>query len=138
VTHVHEYGGHEYLSHVPDSAPAVFAARADITFDPPARGDRIETAVLRFVAALSVGLADAGCTLVGHTKGTLTADAGDLVFHVTLLDVAPEVTGGFSGRVDEAQLTVNVIVFGVDEGSLPAIVRHAWSRASGAATTWRG
>ena len=41
-----------------------------------------------------------------------------------------------AGTVTEATLTVNVIVFGVDEQALPAVVRDAWSRAAGAATTW--
>ena len=34
-------------------------------------------------------------------------------------------------------LTVNVIVFGVDDEALPAIVTNAWSRATGAETAWR-
>ena len=37
----------------------------------------------------------------------------------------------------DAVLTVNVIVFGVDEQALPAIVTSAWSRATGARTAWR-
>ena len=36
--------------------------------------------------------------------------------------------------IDEAVLTVNVIVFGVEEHALPGIVAGAWSRATGAET----
>jgi hypothetical protein len=136
---VHGHGGHEHLSHVPDAArPAVFAARAALVFDPPARPGRIEAAVTGFIAALSEGLVGAGCTLVGHIKGIVAADGdrGDLAFHATTLDAAPTLNGNLAGDVDGATLTINVIVFGVDEASLPAMVTGAWSRTSAAATTW--
>ena len=130
--------GHEHLSHVPDGArPAVFAARASLVFDPPAHADLLEDAVTRFLAALSDGLVAAGCTLVGHIKGIVSAGGrGDLAFHATTLHSRPAITGGVAGTVTEATLTVNVIVFGVDEQALPAVVRDAWSRAAVSATTW--
>jgi hypothetical protein len=134
----HEHGGHEHLSHVPDAArPAVYAARAAVAFEPPMRADQLESVVTRFLEALSAELARAGCTLVGHIKGTVEARGqGDLAFHATTLGARPAVTGGLAGLAADAVLTVNVIVFGVDEQALPGMVQDAWSRASGAATTW--
>ena len=133
------HDGHDHLAHLPANAPpAVFAARADVAFDPPAHADQLELAVTRFFAALTDGLAGAGCTLVGHIKGTLaTPGHGDLAFHATALAATPALTGGIAGLADEALLTVNVIVFGVDEQALSAIVTHAWSRATSAETVWR-
>jgi hypothetical protein len=127
----HDVLGHEHLRHLPVNAtPAVFAAQADVVFAPPARPDQLELAITHFLAALSGGLADAGCSLVGHLKGTLAAAGhGDLAFHATALAVEPALTGGI--------LTVNVIVFGVDEQALVAVVTSAWSRATGAETVWR-
>lgn len=135
----HAGGGHDHLSHLPNGArPAVFAARAGVVFAQPAHADRLEDVVTRFFAALSGSLADAGCTLVGHIKGTLAARSrGNLAFHVTTLGAEPALTGGIAGAPKQGLLTVNVIVFGVDEASLPAIVMDAWSRASGAETDWR-
>lgn len=134
----HEHGGHEHLSHVPDAArPAVYAARAAVTFAPPVHADQLESVVARFCEALSDGLAGAGCTLVGHVKGAVQAPGrGDLAFHATTLGARPAVTGGLAGLAADAVLTVNVIVFGVDEQALPALVHDAWARASGAATAW--
>ncbi len=134
------HDGHDHLRHLPeDAAPAVFAARADVVFAPPAGADQLEMAVTRFFAALSDGLAGVGCTLVGHIKGTLAARGrGDLAFHATTLDAAPALTGGVAGTAGEVILTVNVIVFGVDEEALPTIVTGAWARASDAETVWRG
>ena len=136
---LHGHEGHQHLSHVPGAArPAVFAARAALVFDPPARPGQIEAAVTRFIAALSEGLAGAGCTLVGHIKGNVAVDEdhGDLAFHATTLDAGPALVGSLAGDVEGAMLTINVIVFGVDEASLPAVVTGAWSRTSGAATAW--
>ena len=131
--------GHDHLRHLPaDATPAVFAARADVVFTAPAHADQLEQVVSRFCAALSSGLADAGCSLVGHVKGTLAVGGhGDLAFHMTALATEPAVTGGVAGVARDAVLTVNVIVFGVDEDALPAIVTSAWSRVSGSATVWR-
>jgi hypothetical protein len=130
---------HHHLRHLPDTAgPAVFAARANVVFDPPVHADQLELAVTHFFAALSGGLADAGCTLVGHVKGTVSAPGhGDLAFHATALAKRPTLTGGIAGQAADAVLTLNVIVFGVDEAALPAIVTDAWSRATGAGTAWR-
>jgi hypothetical protein len=135
----HDVLGHEHLRHLPVNAtPAVFAAQADVVFAPPARPDQLELAITHFLAALSGGLADAGCSLVGHLKGTLAAAGhGDLAFHATALAVKPALTGGITGVADEAILTVNVIVFGVDEQALVAVVTSAWSRATGAESVWR-
>jgi hypothetical protein len=134
----HEHGGHEHLSHVPEAArPAVYAARAAVVFEPPVHGDQLESVVARFFEELAGELDKAGCTLVGHIKGTVQAPGrGDLAFHATTLGARPAVTGGLAGLAGDAVLTVNVIVFGVDEQALPALVHDAWAGASGTATTW--
>jgi hypothetical protein len=139
VTPEHAAPGHEHLAHLPhDACPAVFAARADISFRPPAHSAQLELMIAHFLAALSKGLADAGCTLVGHIKGTLAARGrGDLAFDATALAAAPSLTGGVAGAPDTAVLTVNVIVFGVADEALPAVVTGAWSQASDAETVWR-
>jgi hypothetical protein len=136
VTQAH---GHDHLRHLPaDMPPAVFAARADVVFAAPAHADQLEQVVSRFCAALSRALADAGCSLVGHIKGTLAVRGrGDLAFHMTALAAEPALTGGVAGVAHDAVLTVNVIVFGVDEEALPAIVTGAWSRVSASETFWR-
>jgi hypothetical protein len=129
---------HEHLSHVPDAAaPAVYSACAHLVFAPPAHADRVEEAAGQFLAALSSGLSAARCTLVGHIKGVIAAPGrGDLAFHLTTLTAAPAFTGGHAGLVRTATLTINVIVFGVDEQALPGIVHDAWSDATGVPADW--
>jgi hypothetical protein len=137
--HGHEDHGHGRLRHLPaGSTPAVFAGCADVAFAPPLHADQLEQAVSRFYAALSVGLVAAGCSLVGHVKGAFALGGhGDLAFHATTLTAEPALTGGFAGMAKDAVLTVNVIVFGVDEQALPDLVVGAWSQASDAETDWR-
>jgi hypothetical protein len=95
--------------------------------------------VIRFFAALEAGLVEAGCDLVGHIKGTIAAPgAGDFTFDSTVLRARPWMTDGLGGRpMQAASLTVNVIVFGVDERILPEIVTGAWAQALEAKIVWR-
>ncbi len=56
----------------------------------------------------------------GHDGHDLAVGGhGDLAFHVTALAAEPALTGGGAGMARDAVLTVNVIVFGVDERTLP-------------------
>jgi hypothetical protein len=132
------FGEHEHLSHVPDAAqPAVFASRAALVCRPPEHADQLESDIVRFLAVLTPALSAAGCTLIGHIKGTVTAPGrGDLAFHLTTSVARPALTGGLAGVVTAATLTINVIVFGVDEQTLPAIVHDAWSAAASAVAAW--
>jgi hypothetical protein len=135
----HDAHGHDHLAHLPsDATPAVFAAQAGVAFASPAGAEELELIVARFFAALSGALADAGCTLVGHIKGTLAVPGhGDLAFHATALATPPALTGGIAGLADDALLTINVIVFGVGEEGLRDVVVGAWAEATSAVTVWR-
>ena len=132
--------GHDVLRHSPAYArPAVFAAGAEVAFAPPASARDVESAVIRFFAALDTGLVEAGCDLVGHIKGAIaTPGGGDFTFHSTVLRARPRMTDGLAGSpIRVASLTVNVIVFGVDERILPGIVTSAWEQALEAEIVWQ-
>lgn len=95
--------------------------------------------MIRFFAALGAGLVEAGCDLVGHIKGAIAAPGGgDFTFHSTALRARPRMTDGLAGSpMQAASLTVNVIVFGVDERILPDIVTSAWAQALEAEIVWQ-
>ena len=131
---------HDVLRHSPAHArPAVLAAGAEVAFARPASTADVESAVIRFFAALGAGLTDAGCDLVGHIKGTIAAPGGgDFTFHSTVLRARPRMTDGLADSpMQTAILTVNVIVFGVDEHILPDIVTSAWAQALDAEIVWQ-
>ena len=56
---------------------------------------------------------------------------GDLAFHATTLAAGAALTGGVAGTARDAVLTVNVIVFGVDEQALPGMVTARGRRRPG-------
>ena len=138
--HPHDHADrHDELSHVSAGAePAIFAARADVVFAPPAAAAAMGAAVRAFLHRLRDDLAEAGCVLIGHVKGTLvSAERGGLTFSLTTLDGEARLATSLCGDLDAAVLTLNVIVFGVPERTLPGLAKHAWEAASPALTTWR-
>jgi hypothetical protein len=120
-----------------DCRPAVYAASGELSFARPAVSRDIEAAVTDVLVQLSHALAAAGCTAIGHIKGTLsTADLGALSFHVTDLQRAPLLRGGFVSPVERAVLTLNVIVFGLREDLLTRLVTTALETGMERGVAW--
>lgn len=143
-------GGHEHdeigLAHAhdelryvcPGPEPAVFAARADVVFAPPAPAADVHAQIEAFLRDLGDALAASGCVLVGHMKGTLeTADRRFLSFSVTAFGGEARVAATPDSDLGTAVLTINVIVFGVTEAAAKAAVLDCWSATVAASTHWR-
>jgi hypothetical protein len=130
---------HDELSYLPPGTqPVVHAVRADVAYMPPAAAAAVAAGLEAFVRKLRDELAAAGCVLVGHVKGTLDCTGhGGLTFSLTSLDGEPRVAASLRGDLDAAVLTLNVIVFGVAEDALPALVSDAWDAAVPERITWR-
>lgn len=138
----HGRPGHDYVARhdelrclAPGAGPAVFAARANVTFAAPTTRAGVESSVRAFLTTLADDLAAAGCVLVGHIKGTILADGGCLAFHLTSMAGSPGLEGEIPAVVARATLTVNVIVFGVPESELPELATQAWERSRAPGTT---
>jgi hypothetical protein len=132
-THDHQHD----LRHLADGAqPEVFAATAALAFVPPDGQAGVEAAVREFLRRLSPALAAAGCVLIGHIKGVVLTDGDELEFSLTRLDAEPRFAGGLNGAAGQADLTLNVIVFGVAADALPGIIAGAWPHES-ASIVWR-
>ena len=83
-------------------------------------------------------LAEAGCTLVGHIKGSL--DGGDgrvLQFNCTTLGGAVSFRGDELNGGERAVLTFNAIVFGLGEAALADAVRGSLALWPAAQVRWR-
>jgi hypothetical protein len=118
--------------------PAVFAARAKVVFAPLAPPDEVRAQVEAFLHELGDALTAAGCTLVGHVKGTLDGAAlGRLSFSMTSLRQDGRVSATLTDKLGAAELTLNVIVFGIPDTALFGIVTRAWESCVPAATIWR-
>lgn len=81
-----------------------------------------------FLGGLLSSLRDGGCSLIGHVKGMVDADdLGRAFFSVTSFRGAPSIKGNIEGPLARCRLTLDVIVFGIDEPSVEAAVREAMS-----------
>ena len=107
-------------------APAVLAARYELTSRLPAKPSEVRSACTGFLLALTTSLAAAGCTAVGHIKGVLRTSGNDiLAFSLTTLTGLPRWRGAFVEPAVEISLTLNVIVFGVGDAEVAAVVDAA-------------
>ena len=120
MKHVHDGSGKAM------PAPAVLAARYELTSRRPAEPSEVRGACTAFLLALTTSLAAAGCTAVGHIKGVLRTSGNDiLAFSLTTLTGLPRWRGAFVEPADKIALTLNVIVFGVGDAEVVAIVDAA-------------
>jgi hypothetical protein len=134
--HVHDHDGLRLACGAAE--PALFAGRADVTLGPAAGPAGVRDGVASALAELGRLLAEAGCTLVGHIKGTLDAgDEGVLQFSVTALAGVVGLRGDVRPAAERAVLTLNVIVFGVSEAAVAEAVDGSLGRWPAAQVRWR-
>ena len=110
--------------------PVVYALQTDLSLGAaePQSAEELLGALRELLGGLLAALRDGGCSLIGHVKGMV--DAGDLgraFFSVTSFRGAPSFNGSIDGPIARCRLTLNVIVFGIDESSVEAAVREALS-----------
>lgn len=108
--------------------PSVYALQADLRRVAAAsqEGEELVERLREFLHALLCALHDGGCSLIGHVKGMVDADdRGRVFFSVTSFRGPPHVTGAIGGSLGSCRLTLNVIVFGIEESAIEAAVRDA-------------
>jgi hypothetical protein len=131
MTH-HEHDRSHAMKYVHDGAgkampaPAVLAARYELTSRLPIKPSAVKGACTAFLLALTTSLAAADCTAVGHIKGVLRTSGNDiLAFSLTTLTGWPRWRGAFVEPADKIALTLNVIVFGVGDAEVIGLVDAA-------------
>ena len=103
--------------------PAVYALQEWLSFGVYRSEDQIRDALDSFLNNLTVSLKNNGCKLIGHIKGMLDAgENGHLFFSVTSFEQRAQFKGSLSGKCEKINLTLNVIVFGVDEETIKELV----------------
>jgi hypothetical protein len=82
-----------------------------------------------FLAGVTDFLRDNGCTLIGHIKGLLDAgETGQLFFSITSFDEGVRYKGAIDDEISAAVLSMNVIVYGIEEGPVETAVRQQLER----------
>lgn len=108
---------HETYPQSPDGGtqPAVYALRGQLISGAGWSEEEIRSALDSFLLDLTVSLRGHGCSLIGHIKGILEAgENGHLFFSVTSFEEQTRFKGALAGSCQKMNLTLNVIVYGVD------------------------
>ncbi len=96
--------------------PTACSMQILIEYDSRMRAATVSRRLDRFLTDLTNFLRDNGCKLIGHIKGLLDAeDRGQLFFSITSFDEAIRYKGEIDGQIAKAELSINVIVYGVEE-----------------------
>ncbi len=101
-----------------------YSARLEVAYNDPVQPGAFSGAMESMMAKIGHGCVDAGVTLIGHIKGMAEAgEQGFLAMSVTKNDASVNVKGGIEGVVSRVEITLNVIVYGLEEATVDDIVR---------------
>ena len=109
--------------------PTVCAQEVDLTFEVPLPADELYGRIDAFISALTSSLQDDGCKLIGHIKGLLEVEGNEhLFFSVTSFEEKASYKGELPHEISKAKLTINVIVYGVEQEGVERAVREGLER----------
>ncbi|MBC2716145.1 MAG: hypothetical protein HF978_12630 [Desulfobacteraceae bacterium] len=99
-----------------EAHPAVCAKKESLTFKNPIPAGVLQQKIDTFLLELTSSLQNDGCKLIGHIKGMLGIEGNDhLFFSLTSFDEKIRYKGELSGTVEKTELTINVIVYGIEQ-----------------------
>ena len=108
--------------------PAVFAGKEHLTFSSPISTIELQASLKLFLGDLTKALKHNGCLLIGHIKGLVRArDKGHLMFSVTSFGTDAHFKGTLTDGAKQAELTINVIVYGVNKNTIETLYRKAFA-----------
>ncbi len=121
------------MDHIEHEAhPTVCAVQVNLVFRTPMSASELQSSFDTFLSELMCSLRSDGCKLIGHIKGLVETDEnGHLFFSMTALDGKIQYKGILLGESPRAKLTMNVIVYGVDESSVEREVQEGLGRHFG-------
>jgi hypothetical protein len=109
--------------------PTACSMQIALEFDNRMRAIEIQTRMDAFLAGLTNFLRDSGCKLIGHIKGLLDAgERGQLFFSITSFDEGARYKGAIDGEIIRAELSINVIVYGVEQEPIEGAVKEQLAR----------
>jgi len=109
--------------------PTACACKWQLTFDDAIPANELNSRVALLLSELTSGLQEDGGRLIGHIKGLVEAEEkGHLLFSITSFEEAARFKGELVGKITEAALTINVIVYGVEEEIVETMLEAAFGR----------
>ena len=109
--------------------PTACACKWQLRFDDAISPSQLNSRTALLLSDLAEGLEEDGGRLIGHIKGLIDAgERGHLAFSVTSLEEGARFKGEMLGEITEAVLTINVIVYGVQEEIVERMLEEAFAR----------
>jgi len=110
--------------------PAAFSCKRDMAFDREVAEVELTHMTTAFLSALTIGLKDLGCRLIGHIKGLLDGgDSGHLMFSITTFDDDVHFKGRINEEVRGVVLTINIIVYGIEKQKVGDLFEKSFHHA---------
>ena len=109
--------------------PTVHAQEMNLTLKAPLSASELLVKLDCFTSELTCALQGDGCKLIGHIKGLLEVEGNDhLFFSITSFEEKARYKGELTHAIARAKLTINVIVYGVEQRSVERAVREGLER----------
>jgi hypothetical protein len=109
--------------------PTVSAQEVNLTLKVPLSASELLGRIDAFMSGLTCSLQADGCKLIGHIKGLLEVEGnGHLFFSITSFEDKVRYRGELTHEIARAKLTINVIVYGVEQRSVERAVREGLER----------
>ena len=109
--------------------PTVYAQEVNLTLKVPLSASELLDRIDAFVSELTCSLQGDGCKMIGHIKGLLEVEGNDhLLFSITSFEEKARYKGELTHEIAKAKLTINVIVYGVEQRSVERAVGEGLER----------
>ncbi len=106
-----------------------YAYKETLIFEVPLSASELQGKIDAFLSELTRSLKGDGCKLIGHIKGLLEVEGTDhLFFSITSFEGKARYKGELTHEIARAKLTINVVVYGVEQRSVERAVREGLER----------
>lgn len=96
--------------------PTAYAHRENLLFEKIISEIELKAKIDGFLSEFTDALKRNGCKLIGHIKGLINADdKGHLMFSITSFTEKAHFKGEMVGGITRAILTMNIIVYGIEQ-----------------------
>ena len=108
--------------------PTSCACKWQLCFDDAIPAIELRSRVALLLSEWSGGLEKHGGRLIGHIKGLVDAEEkGHLLFSITSFEEGARFKGEMVGGITDAVLTINAIVYGIEEEIVETMLEEAFS-----------
>jgi hypothetical protein len=112
--------------------PVTYARKENLRFNDILSAIELKERTVQFLSELTRDLERNGCKLIGHIKGLIEAsDKGHFIFSITSFNEDARYNGEMEDGIEGAILTVNVIVYGIEQKIIETLYQKTFNKHFG-------